>query len=135
MTEIPDRRMDDRRFKQIEERLDSGARRLDALDRGQLHMIGQLDEHKDRLDRQDKEIARAADASEETLRRTQKAVELAENMQSAARFFNAVYAAFAWLGGAVHRGARFLVPIVTLALLVWGAIYAWLHGGKPPSAP
>lgn len=111
--------MEEQWRKQTDDRLASGNERLDALDRGQLHIIS-------RLDAQDVEIKKAGDAAAQTLTETQTIRQLAENMQTAARFFNG-FATF------IHRTAKFMTPIIAMGLAIWGAIYAYTHDGKPPT--
>lgn len=94
------------------ERLDRGNKRLDDLDRGNLHIIKRLDSQDRQLD---------------------TVIQLSQNMQSAGRFFNRIFGFFAMIGRGIHAAAKFLWPIVALGALVWGVLYAWIHGGKPPS--
>lgn len=130
----------EKRLQQIETRLDRGnARldtldsgqtqsnlRLDALDRGQAAMIRRMDS--DEVERKGlrDEIVKNTEATTQTLEQTHVIRQLAENMQAAGRFFNGV-------ATVLNRVAKWLLPIVMLGLAIWGGVWAWLHGGKPPS--
>lgn len=130
----------EKRLQQIETRLDIGnARldtldtgqtesnlRLDALDRGQAAMIKRMDSDEIERGALRTEIGENTKATKETLELTKDVRDLAQNMQSAGRFFNG-------LATGLNRVAKWLLPIVMLGLAIWGGVWAWLHGGKPPS--
>lgn len=97
------------------------------LDKGQAHIIKQIDAVNKRLDTQDDMLADGAKVMKQLLDETtevRKAV-------SGARWTGRLLAA---CGRGIHLIAKHLAPILAFALLVWGAIYAFLTGGKPPGA-
>jgi hypothetical protein len=121
------------RLDALDEGQDRSNSRLDALDRGQAAMIRRMDS--DELERGAlrAEIRKNTEATEATLAQTKSIRELTENMQTAGHFFNQIYGFFAMLGRGLHAVAKALWPIVALGVLIWGAVYAWISGGKPPS--
>lgn len=100
--------------------------RMSDLDDGQRHIIKQIEDVNKRLDSQDEMLARGASVMKQLLDET---VEVRKAV-SGARWTGRVIAA---CGRAVHMVVRHLAPILAFALLVWGAIYAFFNGGKPPS--
>lgn len=112
--------------KETNTRLDRGNTRLDNLDRGQAHIIR-------RLDAQDVTITQSAEDGKTVIDKMDTVIQLAENMQAAGRFFNSIYSGATWCVRKTSACAKVLIPIITAALLIWGAWYAYVHGGKPPS--
>jgi hypothetical protein len=130
------RRIDhEERFASIDARLDRGNVRLDALDRGQAHIIKVMEEQDAERREMREEMKRNTAKTDATLAGVGQVITLAENMQRAGRFFNRLYDGFAWFWSGASHVAKILVPIVTLIVLVWGMVWAYLNGGKPPSAP
>lgn len=125
--------MTENRLSQIEERLDRGNKRLDQLDEGQLHIIKTLNNQDAEQRAMRDEMKRNTDATRRNLEATETVIGLAQNMQSAARFFNAIFDGVTWLLHKISAASKLLWPIVALGALIWGLVYAWLHGGKPPS--
>lgn len=92
---------------------------LQDLDKGQLHIIGRLDE-------QDKTLAQGGKIMRQLLDETVEVRRIVSGTKWTARFITVC-------GRGLYFCARHLAPILVVGLAIWGAIWAWLHGGKPPS--
>lgn len=97
-----------------------------ALDEGQVHIIKQLDEHKAHLGRQDEMLAKGSDVMQKLLDETAAVRNAVTGTRWTVRIIK--------IGGrGLHVCARYLAPILIVGLAIWGAVWAWFHGGKPPS--
>lgn len=109
-------------------RLDHGAARFDALD-------SRVDSVLERMGHQDEQIAKAVTTSEKTLVETREVREVVLNLRAFGNFCSKIAAGGRWIGAWVHRSAKFLAPIVTVATVLWAAFHAFKTGGKPPNVP
>lgn len=119
--------------RETNDRLDQSNTRLDDLDRGQVHIIKRLDAQDVERSELRVEIEKNTKTTQQTLDQTTTIRELAENMQAAGRFFNSIYGGATWCVRKTSACAKVIIPIITAALLIWGALYAYVNGGKPPS--
>lgn len=115
----------------IEDALKRGGERFDAFD--------------NRLDCQDLEIAKAVklgeqsvEISQKTLDETQSVRDIVSGMRSLSNACAKIAGFFRSCGQFVHRCAKFLSPIVTVAAGVFAlllALLAYFKGGPPPASP